>query len=89
MTAVNQTKEKYLLTMVLLQDYLLHLTGLQKVIKPEHCCNSISTTGDVNGDGYSDIIIGAHLYDNGQSNEGRVFVYHGSSWFVCYFKLEY
>lgn len=41
--------------------------------------NSISTTGDVNGDGYSDIIIGAHLYDNGQSNEGRTYVYHGSS----------
>jgi len=41
--------------------------------------NSISTTGDVNGDGYSDIIIGAHLYDNGHSNEGRVYVYHGSS----------
>jgi hypothetical protein len=40
---------------------------------------SLSTAGDVNGDGYSDIIVGAHLYDNGQSNEGRVYVYHGSS----------
>ena len=34
--------------------------------------------GDVNGDGYSDVIIGANLYDNGQTDEGAVFVYHGS-----------
>ncbi len=38
----------------------------------------VSTAGDVNGDGYDDIIIGAPRYDNGQANEGRVFVYHGS-----------
>ncbi len=36
------------------------------------------TAGDVNGDGYADVIIGAHYYDNGQTSEGRVFVYHGS-----------
>jgi len=40
---------------------------------------SVSTAGDVNGDGYSDVIVGAHLYDNGQTDEGRVFVYHGSA----------
>jgi hypothetical protein len=34
--------------------------------------------GDVNGDGFSDVIIGAYQYDNGQANEGRSFVYHGS-----------
>jgi FG-GAP repeat/FG-GAP-like repeat len=39
---------------------------------------SVGTAGDVNGDGYSDVIIGAHLYDNGQTNEGKLFVYHGS-----------
>ena len=39
---------------------------------------SVATAGDVNGDGYSDIIVGANLYDNGQTNEGRAFVYHGS-----------
>jgi len=38
---------------------------------------SVSHAGDVNGDGYSDVIIGAYLYDNGEMNEGRVFVYHG------------
>jgi hypothetical protein len=41
--------------------------------------NSVSSAGDVNGDGYSDVIVGAYEYDNGQSNEGRAYVYHGSS----------
>jgi hypothetical protein len=40
---------------------------------------SVSTAGDVNGDGYSDVIVGAYSFDNGQSNEGRAFVFHGSS----------
>ncbi|WP_353717492.1 FG-GAP-like repeat-containing protein [Dyadobacter sp. 676] len=40
--------------------------------------SSIACAGDVNGDGYSDILIGAQYYDNGQFNEGSVFVYHGS-----------
>ncbi len=40
---------------------------------------SISTAGDVNGDGYSDILVGADTYDNGQTNEGRVYCYHGSA----------
>jgi len=40
---------------------------------------SVSTAGDVNGDGYSDVIVGARYYDNGDSNEGRAFVYYGSA----------
>ena len=40
---------------------------------------SVGTAGDVNGDGYSDVIVGAWGYDNGESNEGRAFVYHGSA----------
>jgi hypothetical protein len=39
----------------------------------------VSTAGDVNGDGYSDVIVGAPLYDNGQTDEGRAYVYYGSS----------
>ena len=39
----------------------------------------VAGAGDVNGDGYSDVIVGAHLYDNGEDDEGRAFVYHGSS----------
>ena len=40
--------------------------------------NWAMTAGDVNGDGFSDVIIGSYLYDGGQSNEGRAFVYHGA-----------
>ena len=41
--------------------------------------SSVGTAGDVNGDGYSDVIVGAYLYDNGETDEGRAFVYHGSA----------
>ncbi len=41
--------------------------------------NSVATAGDVNGDGYSDIIIGANRYDNGQTNEGSAFAWLGSA----------
>ncbi len=40
---------------------------------------SVATAGDVNGDGYSDVIVGAPYYDNGQTDEGRAYVYHGSA----------
>jgi FG-GAP-like repeat len=39
---------------------------------------SVGTAGDVNGDAHDDVIVGAQLYDNGQSAEGRAFVYMGS-----------
>jgi hypothetical protein len=35
--------------------------------------------GDINSDGYTDILVGAPAYDNGQTNEGAVFIYYGSS----------
>jgi hypothetical protein len=41
--------------------------------------SSLSPAGDVNGDGYGDIIVGAQAYDNGQLEEGRAWVYFGSS----------
>jgi hypothetical protein len=41
--------------------------------------SSVATAGDVNGDGYSDVIVGANLYDNGQTDEGRAYVYLGSA----------
>jgi len=40
---------------------------------------SVSGAGDVNGDGYSDVIVGANLYDNGATDEGAAFIYHGSA----------
>nr|MCU0253129.1 integrin alpha [Acidobacteriota bacterium] len=39
---------------------------------------AVGRAGDVNGDGYADLVIGAPAYDNGQTDEGRVFVYHGA-----------
>jgi hypothetical protein len=39
---------------------------------------SLATAGDVNGDGYSDVIVGAPYYDNGQADEGQAFIFHGS-----------
>ncbi len=40
--------------------------------------DSVSAAGDVNGDGYDDVIVGARTYDAGQTDEGRAFVYLGS-----------
>lgn len=40
---------------------------------------SVTSAGDVNGDGYDDVILGVTEYDNGETNEGRVCVYFGSS----------
>ncbi|MEQ1893399.1 MAG: integrin alpha [Planctomycetota bacterium] len=39
----------------------------------------VASAGDVNGDGYDDVLVGAHLYDDAESNEGRTFLYLGSS----------
>jgi hypothetical protein len=41
--------------------------------------NSVAGIGDVNGDGYADAAIGSMHYSNGQTNEGAVQVYLGSS----------
>jgi hypothetical protein len=38
---------------------------------------TVANAGDVNGDGYDDAIVGAHGYDNGETDEGRAYVYHG------------
>jgi hypothetical protein len=41
--------------------------------------SSVSAAGDVNGDGFADVLVGANLFDNGQSDEGRAFLYLGRS----------
>ena len=38
---------------------------------------SVAGAGDVNGDGYRDVIVGAPAYDNGQVDEGAAFIFHG------------
>jgi hypothetical protein len=40
---------------------------------------SVSGAGDVNGDGFDDVIVGAIRYDSGQTDEGAAFVFHGSA----------
>ena len=45
----------------------------------ENLGESVAGAGDVNRDGYDDIVIGAINYDGDQPNEGRVIVYYGSS----------
>jgi len=39
---------------------------------------SVASAGDINGDGYADIIAGAPYYDSGAVDEGAAFVWHGS-----------
>jgi hypothetical protein len=38
----------------------------------------VAGAGDVNGDGFGDVVVGAWEHDNGQYDEGRVAVYEGS-----------
>jgi hypothetical protein len=39
---------------------------------------SVNTAGDVDGDGFDEVIVGAWEYDNGETEEGRAYVYYGS-----------
>jgi len=40
---------------------------------------SVAGAGDVNGDGYADVIVGAPFYDAGEADEGAAFVFLGSA----------
>ncbi len=55
----------------------LHLTGTQE---GAWFGFSVGTAGDVNGDGFSDVIVGEPHRSNGNAWEGRVYVYYGASW---------
>ncbi|MBC8047456.1 MAG: FG-GAP repeat protein [Fimbriimonadaceae bacterium] len=39
---------------------------------------SVGKAGDVNGDGYDDVLVGSHYYSNPEYHEGKVFLYYGS-----------
>ncbi|HZM69903.1 MAG TPA: FG-GAP-like repeat-containing protein, partial [Candidatus Cryosericum sp.] len=41
--------------------------------------SAVASAGDLNGDGYGDVVIGAPAYDAPASNSGRAFVFYGSS----------
>jgi hypothetical protein len=51
-------------------------------LHPEHASSidmSVASAGDVNGDGYADVIVGAYLVTADQVREGAAFVYLGGS----------
>lgn len=41
--------------------------------------NAVAGAGDINGDGYDDVIAGAKWYGNGEEREGAAFAYCGSA----------
>ena len=43
------------------------------------CTSDCPYLGDVNCDGYDDVVVGASHYDNVQNNEGTAYVYYGSA----------
>ena len=51
----------------------------QGTIPGRQFANHASAAGDVNGDGFHDVIVGGWGYENGEFLEGGAFVYHGSS----------
>jgi len=44
-----------------------------------HFGESLASAGDVNADGFDDVVIGAPEFNNGLSNEGRATLYYGSA----------
>ncbi len=63
------------------------LTGLSTVAdwsysaleEDTHFGAVVATAGDVNADGYSDVIIGIPDYDNGEDQEGQAVLFYGSA----------
>lgn len=52
-----------------------------RVIGPESSCfgNAVAAAGDVNGDGYGDVLVGAWVSNQGEQNEGRAYLYLGAA----------
>jgi hypothetical protein len=40
---------------------------------------AVSPAGDINADGFADVLVGARMFQMGEMEEGVVFVYHGST----------
>jgi hypothetical protein len=54
-------------------------TILQGNVEDLYAGGAVASAGDVDGDGYGDVVVGAWAYDNGQTNEGAAFIYMGSA----------
>ena len=57
-------------------------TGASAILTGEASNNYFGAAvslSDVNGDGYADVVIGAPLSENGQADEGLLYVYRGSA----------
>ena len=61
----------------------LSAAGADVVLEPNQASSlmgtSVSDAGDVDDDGFDDVIVGASNYDQGQSNEGVAMVFLGSA----------
>ena len=51
-----------------------------KSTEMDHSGKFFVSAGDVNGNGYSDVVVGAYLYDiSGTNNEGKAYVFHAAA----------
>jgi hypothetical protein len=39
----------------------------------------VSGVGDLNGDAFADVVVGAEAYDHGREDQGAAWIYYGSS----------
>jgi len=58
--------------------YLIPAWRAQRDQANAHFGNCVASAGDVDGDGYGDLLAGACFYDNGQEDEGQAHLFSGA-----------